>query len=291
MFFVIQFGLDRLLDNRFACNNIWYKIYHASLNTDIAILGNSRAQAHYNPEVITGATHLDSYNLGVSGTTLNILKIRWQSYINRNKLPKILIIDVDYNLLGTANTFFEKLQYLPYVNEEEYTNVAKQLDKNYLLEKYVPLYKYRGFEMGVYSQIKSLVKADCSNYINGFIINENKWDEQDWDTFETKRLNETVDAKYFNTMYENGVEELRTILKFFNKNNIQVHLIWSPQYYKVHAFKINQRQYVDSLLTKIAKDYKVNYVNFSNDSLVYSKANFYNHSHLNKHGADLFSKK
>ncbi len=291
MFLSLQFCLDSLLSSPRLCDNTWSTIFSGNLDTDIAILGNSRAEVHYNPNIITKITDLKSYNLGLSGTPLNILNIRWTSYINRNKKPKVLILDVDYNVLGTADGVYEKFQYLPYIKETEYSSVAKNIDESLTLDCYVPLYKYRGFGMEIYRQIKSMYLNNCNAIENGFKVNNNLWNNNEWNNFKANRVNEIEDTKTFIPLYENGITELKEILDYCSKNNILVFMIWSPQYYEVHNFKKNQRKYVDSLLMRVAKQYKIDYLNFSNDSLVYDKSNFYNHSHLNAKGSEAFSKK
>lgn len=291
VFFAIQFTLDSMIDNEYNCNNTLSKIFNGNLNTDIVILGNSRAEAHYNVTEISNVTGFKAYNLGLSGTPLNILKVRWDAYKNRNVLPKVLILDVDYNLLGSADKIVNKFQYLPYVNKTEYINVAKEVNDYNSFEKYIPLYKYIGYSGQIVSQFKNLIYKEYINFDKGSIIRDKSWDENEWRNFKQNRMSETVDNKQFSNIYKNGVKELKSILDFCQKHTIKVFMIWSPQYFEVHSFKSEQRKYVDSLLVSISKSYNISYTNFSNDSLVFDKSNFYNHSHLNKVGADQFSKK
>jgi lysophospholipase L1-like esterase len=46
-----------------------------------------------------------------------------------------------------------------------------------------------------------------------------------------------------------------------------------------------------ALYRKYADDYQIPFFDYSNDSLCLNKELFYNTTHLNKKGADLFSKK
>jgi len=290
VFSTLHFSLDYFFKNDKFCDNTWSKIFKADLEADIAVIGNSRAEVHYNPEVIKNITGLECYNLGLSGTPINIFDIRWKTYVNRNKLPKILIIDLDYNFLGEGQGLFEKFQYLPYVNELEYKDVVKDLEGDYKLDQYFPLHKYRGKQELVFGKIKSFFSQDCKKSINGFKIKNALWNENEWNTFMANRMNEVVDANTFNELYKNGYSKLKGILDFCKINKIKPYLVWSPQYIEVHKFKENQRFYVDSLINTLASNYKLDYLNFSNDNLVHKKSNFYNHSHLNYQGAQIFSK-
>lgn len=291
LLFALEFMFDVFLVRERKCNNTWTKIFNGKLDTDIVILGNSRAEAHYNPKIITQKTNLRTYNLGLSGTPLNILKIRWKSYINNNPLPKILILDIDYNVLGSSKKIVEKFQYLPYIKYREYKNVSKPLGEINFLDEYLPFYKYSGYHTELTNEIKSYFRGNCSNFYEGHIIRDKLWNDLEWNNFKEMRLNELTDSSLFDSIYKNGVEELKSILDFCIENKIKVFFIWSPQYIEVQDFKNNQRRYVDSLVKNIADKFKIQYINYSVDSLVYDKSYFYNHSHLNKKGADIFSKK
>nr|WP_303317388.1 hypothetical protein [Flavivirga sp. MEBiC07777] len=283
--------MDIALDNDAICDNVWHKIFNGKINSEIVIIGNSKAEAHYNPGIIEDLTKHSTYNLGVSGTPLNILKIRWQSYINNNnKLPKLLIIDVDNNILGTSNSLFEKFQYLPYTSKKEYQNVAKYVDEDYYYEKLIPMYKYRGYEMQVFNKLKAIGNTnDCGHIYKGFKPHDKLWDENNWAIFSKRLLNK--DKMDFQNIYKKGIEELNGIILFCKKNKIQVCFIRSPKYYKANNYRKKRSDYVDSVLSEIALKNKIRYINFFKDTLTYDKTKFYDKSHLNLEGANIFSNK
>ncbi|MDO5981673.1 hypothetical protein [Flavivirga spongiicola] len=280
--------MDIVLDNDAICDNVWHKIFNGKINSDIIIIGNSKAEAHYNPKIIENFTKHTAYNLGISGTPLNILKIRWQSYINNNKLPKLLIIDVDNNILGTSNSLFEKFQYLPYTSKKEYQDIVKYLDEDYYYEKIIPMYKYRGYEMQVFNKLKSIGDTnDCGHIYKGFKPHDKSWDKNNWALFSKRLLDK--DKVDFQSIYKKGIDELNEIIFFCKKNKIQICFIRSPQYYKVNDYKKERSIYVDNILSEIALKNNLEYLNFSKDSLTLDEANFYDKSHLNIEGANKFS--
>ena len=291
--FVLQFAIDTLLGQENACNNnTWHKIFNGTLESDIVILGNSRAEAHYDTEIIANITNKKTYNLGQSGTPINILNIRWQSYINRNKLPEVLILDLDYTVLGTTNTIFEKFQYLPYIYKEEYINSASKIDTDNLLERYLPLYKYRGYETEIYKNIKGLSNTElCSNSVNGYIEHDKQWDNAAWESFKTKMKKDKENNNKNFEMYAEGITHLKAIIAFCKTNNIKVYFVWSPQYYEAYSYRLEYRKYLDSVLNKLSLKNNITYLNLSKDTLSFDKNNFYDKSHLNSKGARLFSEK
>jgi hypothetical protein len=289
----VQFGLDTYLDNEQVCHNTWHRIYNGNLTTDIAILGNSRAEAHYNPEIIKEVTGHSTYNLGLSGTPINILRIRWQAYFNNNALPKLLIVDVDNNLLGSANYLFEKFQYMPYTREQEYEMVAKEIDKDYYYEKYIPMYKYRRYEMQVFNKIKeSLNKKDCVNGFSGYIPHDKPWNNSDWLVYKNRMDEQKTNPKLcLECIYEKGQVHLKELISFCKSNKIEICFVRSPKYYKAQHYDMQRTVFVDSIFNNVAKQEDILYFDFTNDSLCFSKNSFYDKSHLNLGGSNIFSKK
>lgn len=291
--YALQFLIDYSLAKENICNNnIWYKIFNNKLETDIVVLGNSRAEAHYDPAIISSETKLKTYNLGLSGSPINILLIRWNSYLNRNTKPKIIILDLDNILIGTSNKLYQKFQYLPYYNKPEFRNIAKEFDKEYYFEKFIPIYKYRGYEMDIYNQVKSLYDdSNCEGSVNGYTEFDLEWIEKDWIAFE-KKMNTSLENPNDNfNKYENGIKLLNGFLYRCKQNDIKVFLIWSPFYHESHSYKFREKNYLDSIFKNISKNYEYKYLNFSKDSIAFNKRYFYNHAHLNKKGATIFSKK
>ena len=297
LIYFITFGVQLIVDFYLAkensCNtNTWHKIYSGKLNTEIAILGTSRAEVHYDPEIIGNITGLKTYNLGISGTKYDCLSIRWQSFINRNKKPQILILDLDAGALKNSKELYGKFQYLPFSYSKEYKSVAKNLDSDYLCEKIIPLYKYRAYEMSVYKQLKSLKNPKyCPSHVNGYFEHDIKWIERDYQNFKKILQKDKIRKEYDLKIYSKGLSTLNSITEYCKKHNIQVYFIWSPSYYESHPYQLTLKNHIDSILTKAAKEKHIKYFNFTKDSLCNDKKYFYNSSHMNKNGTVIFSKK
>ncbi|WP_417888092.1 DUF1574 family protein [Zunongwangia sp.] len=293
LLFGLHFMLDYYLSKENSCNNnTWYKIFKGKLDTDIAIIGTSRAQTHYNTEIINKITGLKTYNLGLSGTPYSVLKIRWESYFNRNKKPKILIIDLDASSLQNSKTLFDKFQYLPFFYSKEYQSFAKKNDADFYFEQYIPLYKYRGYEMSIFKQIKSLKnRSICSNVINGYVEHDIDWIEKDYLNFKKILQKDKSRTEYDLKIYNQGLSVLKQIIQDCKKNNIKIYFVWSPSYYESHTYQAPYKKHIDTVLTNIAINENIQYLNFSNDSLCYNRKYFYNSSHMNKRGSTKFSEK
>jgi hypothetical protein len=293
LLFGIQFALDYYLSKENSCNNnTWHKIFEGNLETDIAILGTSRAESHYDTEIISKLTGLKTYNLGLSGTPYTVLKIRWKSYLNRNKNPKILILDLDASGLQYSTELFQKFQYLPFFNTKEYQSFAKHNDDDFYFEKFIPLYKYRGSEMKIFKQIKSLKdNSICSINVNGYKKHNIDWTERDYENFKNILQKDKSRTNYDLNVFNEGLTVLKEIIKDCKQNNIKVYFIWSPSYYKSHTYQLPYKKYIDSILSSTSAKEQIRYFNFSTDSLCNDRTYFYNSSHMNKKGVTIFSRK
>ena len=290
---ILQLLVDFLMSKENSCNNdTWSKIFNGKLTTEVAVLGTSRAETHYNPKLIENSTGFKAYNLGLSGTPYTVLKIRWDAYIKRNLAPKVLILDLDASSLKTTRTLFNKFQYLPYLKTEAYRSFAKEYDSDYYKERFIPLFKYRGTEMKIYRKAKMLFDNSlCSDSYKGHISHDKEWIEKDYQHFKRIMEEDQKRTSYDLSIYNEGFSVLEEIISDCKKNNIKLYFIWSPSYIESHAFEAPYKKYVDSMLTQISLRENIKYVNFSNDSICYNKSNFYNSSHLNSKGATKFTKK
>lgn len=289
----LQLIIDFYLKKDNCCNNnTWHRIFEGEVQAEVVVLGTSRAEVHYDTQIIKNITGLKTYNLGLSGTHYNLLKIRWKSYLNHNKKPKILILDLDYNSLLDSESLFNKFQYLPYLNTNEYGEVAKGVDKDYYFEKFIPIYKYRGYKMNVYNQIKSLSDpAFCSNNVNGYVENDINWIQKDQLSFNKIIKRDKAKDIFSLKNYKEGLAVLGEIIRDCKTYNIKVIFVESPSYYKSSGYMAFNKKGINKIIRKISMDYEIKYYNFSKDSLCFNKGNFYNSMHMNKVGAGVFSKK
>lgn len=297
LMYLVLLGIQAIVDfylkkDNCCSNNTWSEIYESKIKADIVILGTSRAEVQYDTEIIKQITGLKTYNLGLSGTHYNILKIRWKAYLNHNSKPKILVLDLDDSAMLDSKEIYNKFQYLPYFNTQEYGSVAKEFDDDYYFEKYIPIYKYRGYEMSVYDQIKSLKDFSyCPKNVNGYLENDIKWIERDFAFLKKLKEKSKVKEKFCIKKYKNGLAALNEIIKDCKQNNIKVIFVWSPSYFEAHSHFAFTKECINEIVDEISKQNNIKYYNFSKDSVCLKRENFYNSMHMNKIGVAQFSRK
>ena len=297
LLYLVLLGLQVIIDfylkkDNCCNNNSWSRIFEGKIKADVIILGTSRAEVQYDTEIIKKISGLRTYNLGLSGTHYNVLKIRWKSFLNYNHKPKIVILDVDGSSMQDLNEIYNKFQYLPYFNADEYGSVVKEIDDDYYFEKYIPIYKYRGYEMDIYKQIRSLKNPFyCPKNVNGYLENDIKWIGKDYDVLKRLKERDKEKEKFHIDEYKGGFAVLNEIIKDCKRNNIKVIFVWSPSYFEAQSHMYYTKECINRSLSEISKQNNIKYYNFSNDSLCLDRDNFYNSMHMNKNGVSQFSKK
>lgn len=81
-----------------------------------------------------------------------------------------------------------------------------------------------------------------------------------------------------------------TFLQECKNNNIKVTLVYTPEHIEGQNFISNRKEVID-LYKNFAEKYNLRFLDYSADSICLKKMYFYNTTHLNKKGSELFTKK
>lgn len=146
--------------------------------------------------------------------------------------------------------------------------------------------------MEIYKKIKSQFDdSECKKFFQGYMEQDINWIEKDWLSFEKKLKQNLINDNPDVEIYNNGIDNLRDIIDDCKRLNIKLILVWSPIYHEAKLYQFRQKKYLDSIFINISKKNNISYLNLSNDSITLKKENFYNQAHLNKKGANKFSRK
>ena len=74
------------------------------------------------------------------------------------------------------------------------------------------------------------------------------------------------------------------------RKKIKIVFVYAPEYFERGKF-IENREEIFTLFNMFSKKYSIPFYDFSNDTISMQRKYFYNASHLNKTGAELFTKK
>jgi len=265
---------------------VWNDIYKTEAEYDIAIYGSSRAWVHINPKILSDSLGAKVYNFGIDGHNFWLQYLRHLELLKHNEKPKTIILSVDVFSLQKRKDLFQLDQFLPYMlwnsNIQEYTNSYIGYND---FDYYVPLIRYSGKTNSLKLIIKNIV--NCQSNIgyrqNGFLGMDREWNA---DLEKAKKEQKS----YIINTDSNSVVLFEKFIKECKANDIELILVYTPEYIDGQNFVAN-RDDVIQIYRDFSMKYSIDFFDYSNDSLCLNKKYFYDASHLNSSGAEIFSKK
>ena len=252
---------------------VWNEILHTDINADILIMGNSRAWCQYSPLILDSILGTNSYNIGLDGSAFNRQKARYDIYRHYQKRkPKYIIQNVEFFTLGGYTVGYEREQFMPYLMYPYYRDRIKQEEPFSFGELYIPMYRY--YKNNVYDDY---FKFD---YIinKGFLGEELTWDDSKLKS--TKPYIANIDTTLLQ-LFTDYIEELQS-------DSIVPILVSAPVYVGVTDVVLNINE-INNMYKQIAEQYNILFLDYSNAMLSQDTTYFYNATHMNKKGAELFS--
>ncbi len=281
----LSYNLSRSQGNEFV---VWNDLFKGNIKVDVAIYGSSRAMVHMDPKIFKDSLNLEAYNLGLNGHNFWLQYYRHKEFLKYNKAPGIIIHSVDMFTLAKRKDLFQMDQFLPYMlyNRE----LEKWIDSYQGFTHYdynIPLVRY----YGQYKAIGNALRTAFHNYSSisdsaryrGFMYKNLAWNddlEKARKQFPDYRI--TVDKK--------SVELFNEYLYECKNAGIPVILVYSPEYIEGQDFVKNRAEIIN-IFSVFAARYNIPFLDYSNDSISYNKNYFYNTSHLNGRGAEIFTSK
>lgn len=115
-------------------------------NADVLIMGSSRANHHYNPQIISDSLGLPCYNLGIDGSGA-ILMDGFYRLISQRYVPKLIIYELTssfdcYKNPGDANNTRYLSQLKPYYRKDCIKQLFDDVDGHERMKLNSGLYRY-----------------------------------------------------------------------------------------------------------------------------------------------------
>ena len=265
---------------------VWNDLYTGNINADIIILGSSRAWVHISPKILDSILFVNSYNLGIDGHNFKMQKCIYEAYLNNNRNPGIVIHCLDINTLSQQKELYNLEQTIPYLGDTIVSNATKRFVGYNWVDYYNPFSKYlfrnKSLKIGLLEIFN--IYDFITNKYKGYRGNTKQWDGK-FDSFIKNNpggIRVGVDIEVRNS-FDN----------FLAKNRewgIETILVYPPELKKAQALIIN-RDSILKIYKSMAQKYDLYLIDFSDDTICLSKQYFYNSSHLNKTGAEIFTAK
>lgn len=277
--FVIGFVADKVVDKmpnysgQIAKDN--YRLHR--LETDIVILGSSRASHHYVTSLLSDSIdnytgkHYSIYNAAIDGKYANSNSCAAEMIISRYR-PKLVIMDLPESQL--ASEYITDIKFSsPFYRKDSI--VRKYIDNISFEEKMLmksSLYRYNGKVLRIASSFLRQKDADDGYLpLYGSTIDSTKYNEYAKDnSTETRSLNSYSEANF------------RNVLRKYTNENIPLIIVCSP------SFKPNDN---NDQLCKLCNEYNVPFIELYD--LTYFNEHpelFKDAGHLNNDGAHVYTK-
>ncbi len=289
---VVSCFLDKVISSSLEKSNtiaegelsVWNDILNQRVNADIIIQGSSRAWVHFDPSMITDSTGLSCYNIGVDGHHFLMQDIRFKILEKYNHEPKLIIHSLETSTLSNRRDLYNSNQFLPYMLDysKDFRDPLQKFNGFVLYDFYIPLIRYYGnyyvLSQLVLNRVKSVENAGRIKGFRGKIL---KWND-DLKNAKAKFTSKEaiVDRATFNAF--------NAYLVSSKKKDIQVVLVYPPEYIEGQGF-ISNRGEIINMYQELSKKYDIPFIDFSNNFLSYKREYFYNSTHMNKEGAELFT--
>lgn len=265
----------------------WNAIIDGKVNSTIVVYGSSRAWVQINPTMISDSLKVSAYNLGIDGHNFWLQYLRHSLLLKKNTKPRLIIHSLDIFTLDKVKDLYNAEQFLPYML---WNNEVRKATIGYngynLLDYEIPLIRYNGKQRAIDNILVSLVKNPQTNTLKRVKGYEGKDEQWNADFSKTKEAMKNFEVKF-------DTSSIALFDKYLNEcksKNINIIFVYTPEYIEGQKF-IKNRDKLMEVYVGFAKKYHIPFYDFSYDSISYQKKYFYNALHMNKDGAELFTKK
>ena len=289
--FILAYPLDYSISHYLKSSNkfpgeheVWNDIYKSKAVCDLAIYGSSRAWVQIDPKILSDSLKLKAYNFGIDGHNFILQYLRHLELLKFNNKPKTIILSVDIFTLQKRKDLYEFEQFLPIMlwnkNIEKFTSQFTGFKK---LDYYIPLIRYAGQKSALNESFEIFTnqKRKEKYRVKGYRGMDKKWNN-DFDKAKEKNKAYKIKVESYSLkLLEQFIEECK-------KNNIELILIYPPEYIEGQKFVINRSEAIN-LFKQLSSKYVIPFYDYSKNKISFARNNFYNASHLNKLGSEQFT--
>ncbi len=264
---------------------VWNDIYNGKINADILVYGSSRAWKHIDPQILEDSLGMSTYNLGMDGQLFWLEYLRHKIYLQHNHAPKLILLSLDIHSLERNEDLYNKNQFLPYMLWSKDIHQFTSPYKGFTWVDYnIPLVRYFFNQKATIHTIISATKPNKEKNRNkGYKGVDLPWDVK----LEIANKRKGVYNAYVDSAAMNLLEQFITECA---TQKIELIFVYSPEYFGVQKI-ISHRNDVMATYTLLAQKYHLHFFNYLSDTLCSRKDLFFNNTHLNKKGSELFSEK
>lgn len=260
--------------------NTWNHIYSDTTYSELLIYGSSRAWVHIDPKIMSEKLGLTTFNYGIDGHNFSLQNLRHQESIRHKGYPKYIIYSIDVFTLAKRPDLFNKEQFLPYMLMNFHLNKTLLTYEGFRGKDFIlPLSRYFG-KKNVFDHL--LTRNSSKKREQGYYGFELNWNN---DFRKAKKEKGNLEIE----LDSSSVTQFVSLIDKLKKNGVKICLVYTPEYFAAQDFISNRVQIID-LFKSISKQRQLLFLDYSDHVISMNQKYFYNASHLNRTGAELFSK-
>ncbi len=256
-------------------SGVGYQTTYAMDSTvaDVIILGSSRANHSYVPDIIEDSLHYTCYNAGRDGN-FTLYNYAIFKAITRRYNPKLIIIDIRPEDLKYLIFQYERLSLLlPYF--QTHPEIRSIIDLKGPFEKtklISAIYPYNSLILQIAMGNLNYNKERMPN-VKGYIPGYGIMKQEKLDT----------SKNYTCILDENQIQALKDISSTCKQKNIDLVFVFSPIW-------IIQDNFCNTIISEFCSDNDIRYLDMSNLPVFINNPDYFeDKTHLNNEGARLFS--
>lgn len=277
---LLAIAVDAFISKRLRTNESrmyasWNAIYNDTTDYDLVISGSSRAWIHYHPLILDSILGVNSFNLGMNGSAINRQIIKYNKYTELHVAPKYLIQNIDYGTIDITYGY-ERQQTFPYLFYDRNLLNAFDAYENYsFAEKWIPAARYIGYTRMIKDAILNS-RYDCLT--KGYRGADKTWEGANLAHVDSVVCSDTLVAL---NMFVDFLDQV-------TKQGTQVLFVYAPVYSTLRTKMVNEQQMYE-MYDSIAQRFNIPILDYNNHPICLDTVYFYNRTHLNRLGAELFT--
>jgi hypothetical protein len=269
------------------------EVFEGTTHYDLLMLGTSRMQDHNNPRLIDSITHWSSFNAGIDGGRLADMFLVLNGYLQQHPAPRYVLLNVEKSWLASDSADWLATRYVPYCHNRAVDSMFVAYKKYNIVQRYVPFTRIMLLDdhlkktlLGAWWQPPENNGSPWERYHNQIYRG---YFENGIDSLATTHVPCAVPQTLKIT--QTGVHLLEQWIQLCHQHNIGIIFTYTPEFHGVSkACYTNLPQIIDSI-DSLAYVHNIPFLRYEADSMCYRAAYFTNFTHLNRHGARVYSER